>query len=783
MIETTPPANRAPARKPQEVDATAEWRSTLTGLTGALLLFLSLTGFSIYFLPFSIFNQFSVILHTVAGVAMLIPVTWFVTRHWRFRKKGNLSHYQLLGYTSLAFLVACIASGLVLTWQGIAGPAIGYTWDQVHLITGIGLAVFVVVHLAAIIVRKVRSTESQHALRKSQRHFYRLTAAGSGLLLVLCGLGTVLYEPPQLTRGFDADYNWRFGEDRPFAPSMARLDYSSQGKQLQQQVLEIIGETARPAYLVAFEGYEKQSDSLIARIRSSTEGLDLQPDQLQQLEAIFRGAVAGIKSTGSVYPRVLAGSESCGSTGCHQEIYKEWLPSAHRYSSLDHMFQRVQTIMVEETAPEFTRYCAGCHDPISLFSGAKDAGNITLSVEGANEGSSCVICHSMVQTDIQGNGDYTVTPPQPYVYEWDEGAMARFLGDFLIRTYPWHHVQTYSRPLLKKPEFCAACHKQYVDREVNVDIGKVQGQNQYDSWKNSRWYHEDDPTRTVACRECHMPLEASTDPASGDAADYNRSEKDGKHRSHRMLASNQYIPVDQELEGAQEHVALIEKWLRGEVEIPEIADKWTSGPVVRMELVAPEQVTPGENIQVQVILTNNKTGHDFPTGPLDMIESWVELQVTNGNGKPVYHVGALDNRDGVSETPVIFKADGFDRKGELIDRHNLWDLVGASYKRALYPGVTDTVTVGFQCPSMARSRLSGTDQEPGQRTDRFSFAAPTNGMQQLTVKATLWYRKANPDFLDRIYGAEKKVRSPVTAISTATASIRVVQPDALATVH
>jgi len=171
MTETTPPANRVPAGKSQEVDAPAEWRSTLTGLTGALLLFLSLTGFSIYFLPFSIFNQFSVILHTVAGLAMLIPVTWFVTRHWLFRKKGNLSHYQLLGYTSLAFLVVCIASGLVLTWQGIAGPAIGYTWDLVHLVTGIGLAVFVVVHLAAIIVRKVNSTQTQRVLRKSQWHW------------------------------------------------------------------------------------------------------------------------------------------------------------------------------------------------------------------------------------------------------------------------------------------------------------------------------------------------------------------------------------------------------------------------------------------------------------------------------------------------------------------------------------------------------------------------------------------------------------------------------------
>ena len=39
---------------------------------------------------------------------------------------------------------------------------------------------------------------------------------------------------------------------------------------------------------------------------------------------------------------------------------------------------------------------------------------------------------------------------------------------------------------------------------------------------------------------------------------------------------------------------------------------------------------------------------------------------------------------------MVFRADGFDRQGELIDRHNLWDLVGASYKRAMYSGMTDT---------------------------------------------------------------------------------------------
>ena len=31
-------------------------------------------------------------------------------------------------------------------------------------------------------------------------------------------------------------------------------------------------------------------------------------------------------------------------------------------------------------------------------------------------------------------------------------------------------------------------------------------------------------------------------------------------------------------------------------------------------------------------MTSNKVGHDYPTGPLDMIQSWVELRVTDAGG-------------------------------------------------------------------------------------------------------------------------------------------------------
>ena len=147
---------------------------------------------------------------------------------------------------------------------------------------------------------------------------------------------------------------------------------------------------------------------LCEQIRESAAAVQLDDAQRGEFDRILAGATDHIKAHGAIDPRLLAGSARCGTTGCHEQIYEEWLPSAHRYSSMDEMFQRVQELMAVETSPEHTRYCAGCHDPISLFSGAKNASNITLSTAGADEGSSCLVCHSIVKTDVQGNANYTI---------------------------------------------------------------------------------------------------------------------------------------------------------------------------------------------------------------------------------------------------------------------------------------------------------------------------------------------------------------------------------------
>jgi hypothetical protein len=503
-------------------------------------------------------------------------------------------------------------------------------------------------------------------------------AASAGLALVV--IATVATPAEKYVNRFPADYHFISGQDRPFAPSLARTS-----------------------------------------------------------------------TNGALDARILSGSESCGTSACHAQIVQEWKPSAHRYAAQDPLFQLIQTTMAKQNGPESTRYCGGCHDPISLFSGAKNLfvkEKDLTTLHGYDEGVSCLSCHSIRETDIKGNANYTISQPTEYLWQWRTAGVARVARDFLIRTYPDEHNKL-SKRAFKAPEYCAACHKQFIDAEVNR-VGWVQLQNQYDNWANSHWNTKGDPRKTVECRECHMPLVASTDPAAGDTADYNRSSRDGKHRSHRFIAANSLVPAMLKLEGWKEHVRLTEEWLRGKRRIPEIEDKWAGGPLVTVALELATTPRPGV-LPIRVVLTSNKVGHDYPTGPLDMIQSWVEVHVIDidGGGREIFTSGTRDARNFIAPGSFLFKAEPVDQHGNLIDRHNLWEMVGVRFRRALFPGYSDAV--------------------------EYPVAASAGRYQ---VTAILQYRKVDQFLANYLMGENSGVTAPVVEISRASAVIQLAPPSA-----
>ena len=674
----------------KHVDRLAEWKSRLAVWSLGALVFLSLSGLMIWLLPFSRFNQLNILIHTIIGLIFLVPFVWYGIRHWLLYREHVLTQTKLLGYLTVFILIPSVASGLVLTYESVFRTKIGYFWRAVHDWTTIALLAFLISHLAFILIRdaRARSTEAVAPIWKAAKTFGLSVAGLTVLSFAIIGLALFAYTPPKLMTEFPADYDlWEphnplYGKNRPFAPSLART--------------------------------------------KDNQPLDI---------------------------KLLSGSESCGTSGCHEQILQEWIPSAHRYSAMDKGFQAIQLTMAKQNGPTSTRYCGGCHDPISLFSGTKnissDETQLT-ALHGYREGISCLSCHSVRETDIKGNAYYTIQAP-PALHRRNGirrepikpagGMFEIFSSDPTLE----NTLLGLSKMMYKKPEYCAACHKQFVDEEINK-IGWVQLQNQYDNWRMSKWARDlKQPQRTIECRECHMPLVKSTDPAAGDSADYNRTLHDGMHRSHRFIGANQLMPLLLKLPGSDKQIQLTKEWLQGHFRIPEIEDKWhnTDIPAVSIQLITPQQVRPGEEIKMKCVITSNKVGHDFPTGPLDIIQAWIELVAKDENGKVVFETGTVDEKGFIKPGTFLFKAEPVDQYGNLIDRHNLWEMVGVRNRRSLFPGFSDTAEFSFLCPELFLTKHKRTPAE-----SEFAFKAPKQG--QLTITAKLRYRKVDQFLLNFI---------------------------------
>ncbi|MBK7929743.1 MAG: hypothetical protein IPJ98_20380 [Bryobacterales bacterium] len=684
-------AQMMPTPVPSPGRSGSPWRLRLAVAVLGFLAASAATGFAIRLAPFHVVNQWGVLIHTVLGLGFLVPTLLYLVRHWRAYRVQSVSDALLLGYLCLAFLLACLISGAIVTAQALWTTRTSAAWRDFHLLTTVGLLAAGGAHLALSYWRIRREQEVRNA-RMGLFH-----AAGLAAVAWLAvGLAAMVHGGRQPVNRLPDDYRYLYGANRPFAPSLARTS-----------------------------------------------------------------------TGGAIDSQSLAGSESCGTTMCHEQIVREWAPSAHRYAAMDTVFLAIQEVMAKQNGPESTRYCAGCHDPISLFSGTKNifVDNLT-SLTGYQEGISCLVCHAIQKTDVRGNANYTIAQPREYLWQWQTQGARRIARDFLIRAYPREHNRL-SKRMFKTPEFCAACHKQFIDQEVNR-AGWVQLQNQYDNWAASHWFTKGNPRKTVECRECHMPLAPSRDPAAGDSADYNRNAGDSQHRSHRFLAANNFMPAVLNLPGADEHIRATEAWLRGELPVPEIREKWADGPIVQIAIEAPAAVRSGDQASIRVRMTSHKVGHDFPTGPLDMIQSWVHITVLDDRGNTVFESGRRDADNFIEPGSFLFKAEPVDQFGNLIDRHNLWEMVGVRYRRSLFPGYEDFVEYTVDCPSGSPAKRRSGGQ------DSFQFTAPGAATSRsLVVTARLLYRKIDQFLLNYVEGKKSARTAPVVEIARAEHSIEV----------
>ncbi|MBI4746894.1 MAG: hypothetical protein HY774_00275 [Acidobacteria bacterium] len=191
--------------------------------------------------------------------------------------------------------------------------------------------------------------------------------------------------------------------------------------------------------------------------------------------------------------------------GCHTEAHAQWSESAHRNSFREPFYQTNVKHLIRDRKIAVTRHCESCHNPVALFSGALSE-KATFARPFDEEGVSCSVCHSIVSTNTTGIGSYVID--KPALLETADGSRRADVTDREILEDVPSHRRAMMRPLLKTPEFCAACHKAAVVPELNQRKW-LRSFAIYDEWQQSAFSNE--TVQPLArrdrqsCQECHMP--------------------------------------------------------------------------------------------------------------------------------------------------------------------------------------------------------------------------------------------------------------------------------------
>ena len=437
---------------------------------------------------------------------------------------------------------------------------------------------------------------------------------------------------------------------------------------------------------------------------------------------------AGLRLTAESRHDAPAGSY-CGRAGCHTTALSEWQGSVHQQAATDPVYRRVRGEYIAHNGETAARWCAGCHEPLSVVQADKQA--LSRTGPAAQEGVGCVGCHAMTDVAARtGNGRFTLSLPQNYPFADSQAGWKRRMHDFLLRVRPAPHQTAYLKPEIHAaPELCGTCHRQ----SFNVPQNGYQFVHAADEW--GAWQSGPFSGRTArtaglttgtqrTCQDCHS------------------RRADGKF-SHASTTSSWMRPPSAS-HSAERGTRKEEPGRQQGVCLDIFALRRIAGAGQTEDWIAPLDAPPvgsalraGETYLLDIVVSNRHTGHEFPAGYLDIEEAWLEVTLEDGRGRVTAESGRIMT-DAASLPPDThaYRSIPLDRNGNPLTHHELWRQVTTAYRRAIPSGGADIA--------------------------RYRFTLPRAFTPPLTVHARLRYRSLRPDFAAWV---DPRTASPATTLA------------------
>ncbi|MBK9040565.1 MAG: hypothetical protein IPL83_15615 [Bdellovibrionales bacterium] len=336
-------------------------------------------------------------------------------------------------------------------------------------------------------------------------------------------------------------------------------------------------------------------------------------------------------------------SKSCGASGCHEEIYKQWEESVHYRTPNPFVIKTAELLNSEadkglfktphtnHKGPEVFKVCAACHSPVGLVTGQI---NHNYGDFKKHEGASCVLCHKMSKVKVSGQWvSYEVEEKNEFLFSESKSEAIASLHNSIIKLKPSSHKLEYMKSDYKEAKYCAACHMRL----------------QYPSWRDGH-YGQSASANFKTCQNCHMEGISTN-------ADVSAKTK-GKVASHRFLSAGFTM------------AKLFEK----ETQMMD-SQKFIQDKRVFIGILSPS-VFMGRKVDFIVRIANIGVGHSFPAGPeSDLVLAWPEIGIKDEKGNLIFQYGSLDKDNLLDEVKtVVLRSVPRDVEGNLMetDRHRSW---------------------------------------------------------------------------------------------------------------
>ena len=449
-------------------------------------------------------------------------------------------------------------------------------------------------------------------------------------------------------------------------------------------------------------------------------------------------------------PKSFYTAEYCGH--CHQQAYNEWRQSVHANAFRNPWYLKNVNMLIDEKGVQYSRHCEGCHNPVALLSGDLSQG-MPKKRPFENEGVTCSTCHSIQSVDTTGTGSYIMGIPAVLV-DANGAPIPGPVPDSEILAHLDRHSKAVMRPIYKTPEYCASCHKAAIPRSMD-DYKWLRAFTVYDEWQGSSFskesplpFYRKDVVST--CQTCHMKAAPVVEGVSEPGA------KDGQFRNHRWVGGNSLMPAYYHYdEQAQKLVDFLQHGFDGKgvlnVDIFALENESAEATPKDQVLIAPLGLTsfsliPGATLIADVVIQNKGIGHSLIPEQRDFYEAWVDFAVKDMTGKTLAESGFLQPDGNLAPAAHSFTNRLINKQGELNDIHQIWHNRVLAYNNTIQSGRSQVV--------------------------RYRFRLPKDISGQISITATVKYRRFNQHFIDYVFD-QKHYPQPVIDIASQTRTFHI----------